>query len=181
MPIIINAGAITGAVAVNALTFTCAALPSGMYIGSRIVVGPDNSSSPAAANPPEIVQIESVSGSVPNLTVTITGSGQSQSGQTGGFSFAHGAGAPLGTVPPVLTDFVCTMAGDRIYGRRGTRPEGLDKDVEAKRKWLEDVRNGIVTIPGIDRSIQPQIFGPSGIPRTTPSLSRRSWWPGCGW
>lgn len=191
LPLVINAGSITNAVAVNATTFVCSQIPGGVYVGQRIVVGPDASSAPASANPPEIVQIESISGSAPTITVTITGSGQSQAGQSGGFSFAHNANAPIGTVPLVCTDYVCAMAAHTLFGRRAKRPEGLDADVKDKRQWIEDLRSGLASIPGIDRSIQPQIYGCDGVAWQTPAVGCQpfsyawpaspGWWSGLGW
>jgi hypothetical protein len=192
LPLMINIGGILSSVAVNGLSFQVAQVPTGMSVGSRIVLGPDASAAPATANPPEIVEIVSISGSAPTITVTITGSGQSSAGQSGGFSFPHNTLAPISTVPGKLSDVVAILAGDKLFGRRATRPEGLDKDIEAVRKWIDEVRDGIVSIPGIERGNLPAIYDACGNQVSWPGNNfpcsytpyawlQPGWWIGCGW
>lgn len=141
IPLTINPASLSSPANAGDTTVTFTSVPTGYYATLRIVIGPDGTS------PPEIVQIQSFSGN----TATITGTGPS----TSGLSFPHVAAAAIGIVPAGLTEYVAVMTASRLFGRRPSRPEELDKQVEEMETFLADLVEGRRSIPGLARASQP--------------------------
>ena len=148
-PVVALAGNVSAAIAAGDKLFSVAAVPPGMYPGKWISVLHDTSSNPA-----EVVMITSVSGT----TINILGDGAQ-----GGFGYAHAAGSSFGHAAHVLTDYVCAQAADDLFGRRPSRPESLDKDLERQEKLVTDILAGSIRIPGIDRATTIQVHSSEGM------------------
>lgn len=60
-----------------------------------------------------------------------------------------------GSVPGVVTWYVAMEIIKTMFGRRADLPAFLKDEIEDARKWLEDLTNRKVSLPGLDRSNVP--------------------------
>jgi phage gp36-like protein len=73
----------------------------------------------------------------------------------------------LGPIPLILTKLVAIMAVKSAFAHRTEIPDGVARDIEWCDKFLEDLRLGTRSIPGIDRNNSPSLLA-------TPSTSGKS-------
>jgi len=59
---------------------------------------------------------------------------------------------PLPTVPLVVTGKCAALAMKRLFSRRSDIPKGIQADIDAADRWIEQIIAGRVNIPGIDRN-----------------------------
>lgn len=62
---------------------------------------------------------------------------------------------PMTNPPLLLTKLTAAIAMRALFGRRNDLPKGLQADVEWAQKWIDDMRRGLVAVPGVERMAGP--------------------------